>query len=351
MQNVSKILVILCLCFLANIAVAEDEDIISLERLEQIKKEENEYWLQFLAKALYYDDSPDALARLAFAKKHFTPLWYEIITNDKGQKVAKWTCFDNEAQKTCPYRLKATIKLKGTLTIKPSYTYFEGCDDIPMDVSFENEDLFLTEMKFLTYSNLQIKPTSRNQKEVLAKIPKWLLDGFAGEASYEVEFEVANMSGYISDVWSNQQQDIALIADYSACGSGSYLVADNIKFIKKLSEKKYEVLEQYLEAKMISANALKVFQLKTNDDFVNLRESPNGAIIARIYKKDFSDILVIEVPQTRLLGFNQNQKIDMFDKYDKEAKWHKVIYFPPNTLKTKDAKAGFIHKSQIDFGE
>lgn len=346
MQKLSKILVILCLCFLANIAVAEDEDIISLERLEQIKKEQNEYWLQFLAQALYC--SPDALARLAFAKKHFTPLWYEIITNDKGQKVAKWTCFDNEAEKTCPYRLKAPIKLKGTLTIKPSYTYFEGCDDIPMDVSFENEDLFLTEMNFLTYSNLQIKPTSRNQKEVLAKIPKWLLDGFAGEVSYEVEFEVANMSGYISDVWSNQQQDIALIADYSACGSGSYLVADNIKFIKKLSEKKYEVLEQYLEAKMISANALKVFQLKTNDDFVNLRESPNGAIIARIYKKDFSDILVIEVPQTRLLGFNQNQKIDM---YDKESKWHKVIYFPPNTRKTKDAKAGFIHKSQIDFGE
>lgn len=346
MQNISKILAILCLCFLANIAVAEDEDIISLERLEQIKKEQNEYWLQFLAQALYYDDSPDALARLAFAKKHFTPLWYEIITNDKGQKVAKWTCFDNESQKTCPYRLKAPIKLKGTLTIKPSYTYFEGCDDIPMDVSFENEDLFLTEMNFLTYSNLQIKPTSRNQKEVLAKIPKWLLDGFAGEVSYEVEFEVANMSGYISDVWSNQQQDIALIADYSACGSGSYLVADNIKFIKKLSEKKYEVLEQYLEAKMISANALKVFQLKTNDDFVNLRESPNGVIIARIYKKDFSDILVIEVPQTRLLGFNQNQKIDIYDK-----EWYKVIYFPPNTRKTKDAKAGFIHKSQIDFGE
>lgn len=101
MQNISKILMILCLCFLANIAVAEDEDIISLERLEQIK-EENEYWLQFLAKALYYDDSPDALARLAFVKKHFTPLWYEIITNDKGQKVAKWTCFNNEAKELVP---------------------------------------------------------------------------------------------------------------------------------------------------------------------------------------------------------------------------------------------------------
>ncbi len=342
MQNVSKILVILCLCFLANIAVAEDEDIISLERLEQIKKEENEYWLQFLAQALYYDDSPDALARLAFAKKHFTPLWYEITTNDKGQKVAKWTCFNNEAERTCPYRLKAPIKLKGALTIKTNYGGF-ACDTF-FYTSFENEDLSLTEMQFLAYSNLQIKLTSRNQKEVLAKIPKWLLDGFAGEVSYEVEFEVANMSGYISDVWSNQQQDIALIADYSACSSGSYLVADNIKFIKKISEKMDKNAESYLVE--YSEQGVRALELKTNDGFVNLRESPNGAIIARIYKKDFSDILVIEVPQTRLLGFNQNQKIDIYDK-----EWYKVIYFPPNTRKTKDAKAGFIHKSQIDFGE
>lgn len=109
MQNVSKILVFLCLCFLANIAVAEDEDIISLERLKQIKKEQNEYWLQFLAQALYYDDSPDSpdvLARLAFAKKHFTPLWYEIITNDKGQKVVDTTiCANGDASQFCRYAL------------------------------------------------------------------------------------------------------------------------------------------------------------------------------------------------------------------------------------------------------
>ncbi|MGX2985220.1 hypothetical protein ACWIWK_07110 [Helicobacter sp. 23-1048] len=336
MKDLSKILVILCLCFLAN-AVADDE--ISLERLEQIKKEQNEYWLQFLAQALYYNDSPDVLARLAFAKKHFMPLWYEIITNDKGQKVARMTCFDNTAEKFCPYRLKVPIKLKGTLTIKTNYGGL-ACDTF-FYTAFENEDLLSTEMEFLAYSNLQIKPTSRNQKEVLAKIPKWLLDGFAGEVKYEVEFEVANMSGYISDVWDIQQQDIALIADYSACGSGSYLVADNIKFIKKLSKKMDKNAEIYLVE--YSEQGVRPLTLKTNDDFVNLRESPNGAIIARIYKKDFSDSLVIKFPQTRLLG--------LIDMYDKEAKWHKVIYFPPNTSKTKDAKAGFIHKSQIDFGE
>lgn len=346
MKKLSKILVILCLCFLANIAVAED--IISLERLEQIKKEQNKYWLEFLTGSVYNcDECPSSSTtpkNSAFAKKHFTPLWYEIITNDKGQKVAQWNCFDNDAEKFCPYRLKAPIKLKGTLTIKTNYNG-EAYDTF-FYTWFENKDLPTTEMDFLNGKYLQIKPTSRNQKEVLAKIPKWILDGFAGEVSYEVEFEVANMSGYIGDVFSNQVQDIALIVDNSALSGGSYLVADNIKFIKKLSEKMDKNAETYLVE--YSEQGVRPLTLKTNDDFVNLRESPNGAIITRIYKKDFSDSLVIQVPQTRLLGFNQNQKIDIDDK---EVKWHKVIYFPPNSRKTKDAKAGFIHKSQIDFDE
>lgn len=340
-----KILAFLYFSFLAVLA-----DEISLERLEQIKKEQNQYWLEFLddgssdcihicerTKRPYecytHCSAPIKQRHIAFVKKHFTPIWYEITTNDKGQKLAQLTCFDNEAEKFCNYRLKAPIKLKGKLTIKPHYGGLQGCDDLPMQTLFENENL----PRFLAYVHLQIKPNSHNQKEVLDKIPQWVLDGFAGKISYEVEFEVANMSGYISDVWSKHHQDIALIADSSACSAGSYLVADKIKFIKKLSEKMDENVKPYLNE--YSEQEVYTLSLKTKDDFVNLRESPNGNIVARIYKKDFSDILVVKIQQTKLLGFNQNKK------------WHKVIYFPPNTRKTKDAKVGFIHQSQLDENE
>lgn len=156
-----------------------------------------------------------------------------------------------------------------------------------------------------------------------------MLDGFAGEASYEVEIEIINENG------------VALVISSNACYVDSYMNVDNVKFIKKISEKKYKDLEQYFQAVDEDEEFLMKFQLKTNNDFVNLRESPNGAIITRIYKKDFSDILVIGTFEAEVLGLEPN----------KTNAWYKVIYFPPNTRKTKDAKAGFIHKSQINFGE
>lgn len=323
MKKLSKILVILCLCFLANIAVAED---ISLERLEQIKKEQNEYWLKFLAQTLYIDSAKN-VAKLAFAKKHFTPLWYKITTNDKGQKVVDtYICANGDASQFCKYALKKPpLKLKGTLTIKARYDSIMDCtdDNIPYSAVFDSK-----EAPNGFFGQFNVYATKNNQKEILKNMPKWLLDGFAGEVRYEVEFEIINKNG------------VALVSDSNACSVDSYMNVDNVKFIKKISEKKYKDLEQYFQAVDREGFLLK-FQLKTNDDFVNLRESPNGAIITRIYKKDFSDILVIGTFEAEVLGLEQNNTKD----------WHKVIYFPPNTRKTKDAKAGFIHKSQIDFGE
>lgn len=78
-------------------------------------------------------------------------------------------------------------------------------------------------------------------------------------------------------------------------------------------------------------------KLKTKDSFVNLRSNPNGEVLHKIYKKDFDDILVIKIQQTRLLGFNQNIN----------EEWLKVLYFPPHTHKVKDTTLGYIHKSQI----
>lgn len=88
---------------------------------------------------------------------------------------------------------------------------------------------------YMPYVHLQTKPNEHNQKVVRENIPKWMLDGFGGEVSYEVEFKVANMSGYVGD-FDSSVEDVALSLDVSACGYPSYMVADNIKFIKNLAK-------------------------------------------------------------------------------------------------------------------
>lgn len=216
--------------------------------MRKINKEIENDWLIFLKYAGRYHivkDKPypndyreDFIPEhFDFLKKHFTPIWYEITTNDKGQKVAKETCFYNTAEKSCKYRLIAPLKIKGKVNIRAGSPIGEGCGDVPFDTEIGYEDYSF--WIYMPYVHLQIKPNERNQKVVGENIPKWMLDGFGGEVSYEVEFEVANMSGYIGD-FSSSVKDIALTVDKSACGYPSYIVADNIKFIKNLAKKKIQ---------------------------------------------------------------------------------------------------------------
>lgn len=346
-----KLIVAFLLAAFASMAMANErnEEIcfsfleeISLNNLNRCKNTLNEQWIEFLA------DSGDYEARiankhysrqkhLAFLNKHFTPIWYKITTNGKGQKVAEFTCINNDGEKWYQYRLKAPLKIKGKLNIKAHY---------PVRKSYGYVGFYYTEIEYKDllwlymppYVHLQIKPNERNQKAIRENIPKWVLDGFGGEVSYEVEFEVANMNGNISDFVLGVG-DVALTLNLSDIGYPSYIVADNIKFIKKLNENKYERIEQYLGYMEYYTMSVKDFslKLKTKDDFINLHNSPNGEVLRKIYKKDFSDALIIEVPQTRLLGFNPPIN----------EKWRKVLYFPPRTHKVKDATLGYIHESQL----
>ena len=70
--------------------------------------------------------------------------------------------------------------------------------------------------------------------------------------------------------------------------------------------------------------------LATKDEFVNMRNAPSGEIVAKIYKKDFADIM--------LYSFDTNSN----------EKWLKVVYFPPNVKDEQNAISGYIHISQID---
>lgn len=66
--------------------------------------------------------------------------------------------------------------------------------------------------------------------------------------------------------------------------------------------------------------------LETKDLYVNLRESPSGAVLVPIYKKDFAQI--------RVYSFDANTN----------AKWLRVSYFPAGA---NEAIVGYIHASQI----
>ena len=334
----------------ASMAMADEEneeicqslgwEIMSLDELNKCKKRFSKRFSEQWIKVLTYHSSNyeaqiaskrySEQKHLAFIKKHFAPIWYEIIINGWGQKVAKEACLYNDSEKRCKYRLKAPLKIKGKLNIRTAPPFEEGCVDgaFEAEIKYEDDSLLL----YMPYVHLQIKPNERNQKAVRENIPKWMLDGFGGEVSYEVEFKVANMSGYVGD-FDSSVEDVALSLDVSGCGHPSYMVADNIKFIKKLSENKYKTVEQYFK----NIEDFFSLNLKTEYSFVNLHNSPNGEVLHKIYKKDFDDILVIKIQQTRLLGFNQNIN----------EEWLKVLYFPPHTHQVNDATPGYIHKSQI----
>lgn len=83
----------------------------------------------------------------------------------------------------------------------------------------------------------------------------------------------------------------------------------------------------YIISKNITPqNTLK---LSAKNGFVNLRQSPNGNVIAQINTKDLDKIIL--------------KKLD-----DNNTKWVKVLYFPPNIKSENKAIVGYIHISQID---
>ena len=91
---------------------------------------------------------------------------------------------------------------------------------------------------------------------------------------------------------------------------------------------------------------------------MNLRDKPNGKILAQIFTKDKENIKLINLSNMlwsinkisewqRQIGYKQ--KLDFEDEPKLEQEWIKVLYFPPNAQKIKDTKIGYIHKSQIEI--
>lgn len=76
------------------------------------------------------------------------------------------------------------------------------------------------------------------------------------------------------------------------------------------------------------------------DDYVNIRDKPNGKIIGKILKSDM-------INNEGLLLYLNGKGIDYMNFEDFNKKWLEVFYLPPNAKDGKDAFYGFVHGSQV----
>ncbi len=121
-------------------------------------------------------------------------------------------------------------------------------------------------------------------------MPEWYKEGLGGSVNFEVELELESVMPW----------------KFPACAAGNSIQIKNIKILKKISEnpsqkKDYEDNEYYKVT------------LNTSDNYVNLRNKPNGKILAQIFTKDKENIKLINLSNntsySRLLLINLPYKI------------------------------------------
>lgn len=89
-----------------------------------------------------------------------------------------------------------------------------------------------------------------------------------------------------------------------------------------------------------------MYRYTSKDNYVNIRQTPKGAIIGQIQK---SDMQKPKPQRGAILGascYKLRDEADPVDCPDVNG-WYEVFYFPPGEHDGKDAIHGYIHKSQI----
>ena len=127
------------------------------------------------------------------------------------------------------------------------------------------------------------------------------------------------------------------LKDYEFIGegeSGSSAYATLVEFSPLSKVYKWHTNDEYVSLKY-----------GTKDSFVNLRESPNGKIIAQIKRDDMrcgkekAKIIWAKYPFAELAE-------DVPESLPKNE-WLEVFYLPPNAKKPQEAIYGYIHSSQL----
>ena len=351
---------------------SDSDEIANILQDKQKIAEEEEYWIRFGFGGNCYrpnaseNDKPCSKQEqryYKFGKEYFRPVWYGEYRDDDGNIKFQRYCFNGDGAQGCEYALKKPLKLKGKLIFSTNYNIAD-CDEA-IHISFEADDMSVATSHFGA-SNVILEHNAQTYKMIKSQIPQWYLDGLAGEVGFEVELEVATRA-YTQDSPNDTYSSFGMF--YTACYQDDEvtLMTKNLKILRKIDEKMFDRDKyQYFEYNGVNINAVSdnfKIKLDTTDDFVNLRQSPNGKILAKIYKKDFDGSAVFNLTYGEyntpdnyykndlqaniqdMIGKPRGKRPERLDP--KKPRWIKVVYFPPNVTKAEQAIVGYIHNSQM----
>ena len=237
------------------------------------------------------------------------------------------------------YKLIKPLSLSGEIVfanIEPS-----ECDD-----NETMSSIFYPKRRGFSFlQTARLSVADKDIKQIENLLPKWFLDGLLGEVRFQVSFEIENRKERVifdGDGAENivpHSDLVALKYEHHTCNGGSYDKINVSNFtIKKISEKPSN-RDAYENVLMLG---LRGYEISVTDEFVNLRETPNGKILERIYTKDKENVYNTRKSWQYLI----DKKFSFNNANDK---WIKVLYFPPRIKDVHKAIIGYIHTSQIEL--
>lgn len=248
--------------------------------------------------------------------------YFEIISD---------TCVYSESERFAYYKLLKPLTLKGTLKYVIDYSA-SACSPSVWYTIFtpDNEDF-----SFLIGQEYNGALVKKSFKDIEKMLPKWFKETMlAGSVSFNVELTLENIKDEYYATYENRNVYKGLGQNISACNFGDEreIFPKAVKVLGKASEEKSGLSSYiYVETSMI------YYTLNTEDDYVNIREMPNGKVLSKIYKSDIDKIFIVDLEQARS---------NIADKKSINNKWVQVVYFPDKEDK-ENFIVGYIHKSQI----
>lgn len=231
--------------------------------------------------------------------------------------------------KPCYFQLKEPLTLTGTLTYIIDYSskYYTPGERYQI---FKPHD---AEFSFLIGKDYGGAYFRKSFKDVENMLPKWFKDTMlAGSVSFNVEIILENkgigqkdnsISGYMETGFIQHNPTIKDKVTVE-------IFPKSVKFISKNHEHKTG-LSSYKDGDIEN-----FYTLNTSNDYINLRTTPNGKIISKIYKSNADNIVLIDLDKIRSYISGE--------LYITE--WVQVVYFP-NKIYENNYMVGYVHRDQI----